>query len=672
MDDNEQNIDSLQIEIGAVSKDAAAELSKLITGLKELDSLGETSGISQLYDNISKFKDFTFGTFLDELHQYREDLEAINALKGLQLQSVKADLPTISDVQPVSVQSTDTNNLITELDSVTEKVEAQKEEWEQLSSTATESINEVYTMQNFLDEAMDELVYSGEEAERVLEDNISCFNELGASGTSALDKIKDAFTKVRKGADDGNEGLTQFFASLKRIALYRAVRYVLKEITSAISEGMKNLAQYSESTNYALSQLTTVSSQLKNSIAASLAPMLEAATPVLLMLGQAAIQVCNAFNVLFSLLQGKSTITVATAQWQDYAASVKEATKSLTGFDEINKLGDNTTDYSSMFTTQEISIGDIGISLTEIAGVIAGITALVTLLKGGSILGNLKSIVGVLAIILGTLESIKNIYDIVTNGATWETTIALISSLALAVGGLALTFGSVGAKIGLAVAAVALLATGITDMVNNGITIQNVTLVVAGLTAGVIALGLQFKTVGASIGLIITNITTLILGWIKYVEDFGSMSLWQKIVAGILLVASAAAAVWAIIEAIKGNYVMAGVAAAIGVGVAVGGVAVIDCFADGGYPDVGQLFIARESGAEMVGNIGGRTAVANNDDIVDGIAEGVSRAYEDSSTGGDWTIVVKDNRGRITARQVVSAAERKNIRDGKSVIQLGT
>ena len=41
--------------------------------------------------------------------------------------------------------------------------------------------------------------------------------------------------------------------------------------------------------------------------------------------------------------------------------------------------------------------------------------------------------------------------------------------------------------------------------------------------------------------------------------------------------------------------------------------------ADGGFPAVGQLFIAREAGAEMVGNIGGRTAVANNDQIVEGI-----------------------------------------------------
>lgn len=46
----------------------------------------------------------------------------------------------------------------------------------------------------------------------------------------------------------------------------------------------------------------------------------------------------------------------------------------------------------------------------------------------------------------------------------------------------------------------------------------------------------------------------------------------------------------------------------------------IPTFADGGFVNQGQLFIAREAGAEMVGQIGHRTAVANNDQIVDGIS----------------------------------------------------
>ena len=54
----------------------------------------------------------------------------------------------------------------------------------------------------------------------------------------------------------------------------------------------------------------------------------------------------------------------------------------------------------------------------------------------------------------------------------------------------------------------------------------------------------------------------------------------------------------------------------------------IPFFEDGGFPNEGQLFIAREAGAEMVGAMGRRTAVANNDQIVEGISAGVSVAND--------------------------------------------
>jgi hypothetical protein len=55
----------------------------------------------------------------------------------------------------------------------------------------------------------------------------------------------------------------------------------------------------------------------------------------------------------------------------------------------------------------------------------------------------------------------------------------------------------------------------------------------------------------------------------------------------------------------------------------------IPMLANGGYVDQGQLFIAREAGAEMVGSIGRRTAVANNDQIVEGITNGVREGNDD-------------------------------------------
>lgn len=56
-------------------------------------------------------------------------------------------------------------------------------------------------------------------------------------------------------------------------------------------------------------------------------------------------------------------------------------------------------------------------------------------------------------------------------------------------------------------------------------------------------------------------------------------------------------------------------------------------YASGGFPDEGELFIAREAGAEMVGSIGRRAAVANNDQIVEAISAGVYQAIRNANGG---------------------------------------
>lgn len=51
-------------------------------------------------------------------------------------------------------------------------------------------------------------------------------------------------------------------------------------------------------------------------------------------------------------------------------------------------------------------------------------------------------------------------------------------------------------------------------------------------------------------------------------------------------------------------------------------------YAAGGVPDMGQMFVAREAGPELVGTLGGHTAVMNNDQIVSSVANGVAQATE--------------------------------------------
>lgn len=52
----------------------------------------------------------------------------------------------------------------------------------------------------------------------------------------------------------------------------------------------------------------------------------------------------------------------------------------------------------------------------------------------------------------------------------------------------------------------------------------------------------------------------------------------------------------------------------------------IDWYAKGGYPNAGDLFVANEAGPELVGRAGNRNLVANNNQIIQGIANGVTTA----------------------------------------------
>lgn len=82
----------------------------------------------------------------------------------------------------------------------------------------------------------------------------------------------------------------------------------------------------------------------------------------------------------------------------------------------------------------------------------------------------------------------------------------------------------------------------------------------------------------------------------------------------------------------------------------------IPMFATGGFPESGQLFVARENGIpEMVGSMGGRTAVANNNQISQGIADAVYpavyKAITDAARG----------KGNAQASDVVVQIEAKEV-----------
>ena len=97
-------------------------------------------------------------------------------------------------------------------------------------------------------------------------------------------------------------------------------------------------------------------------------------------------------------------------------------------------------------------------------------------------------------------------------------------------------------------------------------------------------------------------------------------------------------------------------------------------YARGGFPEYGQLFIAREAGAEMVGSIGGRTAVANNDQIVSGISAGVYnavRAAQEYNVYANQSDRPMEVKVYLDGKQITNTVERVQKERGMTILPGG-
>ena len=102
----------------------------------------------------------------------------------------------------------------------------------------------------------------------------------------------------------------------------------------------------------------------------------------------------------------------------------------------------------------------------------------------------------------------------------------------------------------------------------------------------------------------------------------------------------------------------------------------LDGFKDGGFPETGELFMARENGInELVGQIGNRSAVANNDQIVEAVSFGVTKGVADAVDQALAPYLAqivqntretadKDYTANIDGRSLVSAIDARSGRNG--------
>ena len=193
--------------------------------------------------------------------------------------------------------------------------------------------------------------------------------------------IGNQFKSLKKSIFGTQSLFDKFTNMLGRIIRYRAITFVLNQITDGLKEGINNLYQYSKivGTNFAVSMDNAATSlqYFRNSLGAAVAPVINALIPYFDALTDKIVEGINWLNQFIAKLTGASTWTKAIRQQKEYAEAADETAaanrRALASFDELNVVGSgsllgtslNTPDYSGMF--EEVSINEISDSASWLA-----------------------------------------------------------------------------------------------------------------------------------------------------------------------------------------------------------------------------------------------------------------------------------------------------------------
>lgn len=205
----------------------------------------------------------------------------------------------------------------------------------------------------------------------------SQMSKLSGSSKGGFSAFKVIAAPFKSGFQDVSrfaKGLGGVFNAFKRIAMYRILRSIIKEITQAFAEGTKNLYGWSKAVGGAtmygkkfaqtMDSLATSGGYFKNSIGAMVGPIVSALAPAIDFIVDKIVALINVINQLFALLGGATSWNKATRKAQEFedaaggaGGAAKEALRYLAPFDELNVLPDEKsgggggggTDYSGMF-----------------------------------------------------------------------------------------------------------------------------------------------------------------------------------------------------------------------------------------------------------------------------------------------------------------------------------
>ena len=404
-----ENLEGLQFQIEVMSDNTDQKLDNLASAFERLKSATSGWNGTSTVNRLSALRDAVQGLDGNAVSGLEKLASVLSTLNGLGSISISTTIPKrISDIAAAAAQITEDSisrlermgeaiqklgsaGSIPKIDlgnsgtgtpsgtnttTVARDMEDAAESTERMSSSAASSGTSFGTVYSIITNIIDTLEHAGSTIERV---SILGMKYSGMLGTmlagGLIQRIKEA-----------TSSFTHMFSALKRIAMYRLFRTVIKEITQGLREGINNIYEWSRALSgefaAAMDSLASSSLYLKNSLGALAAPIIQALIPAINFAIDRIVALMNILNQLISALGGKATFTAAKKMETSFAkaaggaaGAAKKAVdkiKSYTiGIDELNILEDNknnaggggggggggSLNYADMFETLDIDKG---------------------------------------------------------------------------------------------------------------------------------------------------------------------------------------------------------------------------------------------------------------------------------------------------------------------------
>lgn len=167
--------------------------------------------------------------------------------------------------------------------------------------------------------------------------------------------------------------LSNLMKSFGRIAMYRAVRRTIQEITQAFMESIDGIARYNSEFRDTMGSLQSSLAKVRTSIGVAFYQVLIIIEPLLTRIANVIVNFSNSLSKVIANLRGVATYTkINTEYMKEYQSTVQGA---LLSFDTFTTLGSQQSiDYSKMFETGTDALDTK--SFSEMENVLKGVSQL--------------------------------------------------------------------------------------------------------------------------------------------------------------------------------------------------------------------------------------------------------------------------------------------------------